>query len=400
MERKILSEELGRMSYLLGYKRGVVVSEQQINIERPNWGKKTKGKLNFGLVKYAEFTNNNLFPNIGRETLLISSVSLGVKLEEMASESSAPIELSFSIKDPFKFDKTDLTESGENNFISFIKDYNLKKEKNIDNWSNYLEFIKTNGGVKVFGYSSQDSNPNDNDGGRLPACSSYGVGKGPRKQYNLCLSQKRAEIIKEKLIKELPELDGMVNAIGKGENCDNDLCWTKNNKITPEETSENRKFLIVFPKYISNVSDVNLDSEKTNKFYNKESEVKWDSINTYVDLTEFGYGKVKAVKDNNNMIILPYEEIMKIAKNLPIIGGGKINDSIEGVGEISEDGFILNSGGKKHVFKNWNDPNEIYKETNYDKSLFKVSNSILAVNDSPIRLKKISITLSYKSYSE
>lgn len=93
MEKKILSEELGRMGYLFGYKRGVVVSEQNVvgasnNPEKsgvdvrtnaPNWNGGSSGNLSF-----TNFSTDNRgiivnASNIGyKENLYVLSVSSGI----------------------------------------------------------------------------------------------------------------------------------------------------------------------------------------------------------------------------------------------------------------------------------------------------------------------------------
>jgi hypothetical protein len=93
MERKILSEELGRMSYLLGYKRGVVISEQNlvgvsnnpeksgvdIRTNAPNWNGSSSGDLsftNFSTDNRGIIVNSS---NVGyKENLYVLSVSLGI----------------------------------------------------------------------------------------------------------------------------------------------------------------------------------------------------------------------------------------------------------------------------------------------------------------------------------
>jgi hypothetical protein len=93
MERKILSEELGRMSYLFAYKRGVVISEQNlvgvsnnpeksgvdIRTNSPNWNGGSSGNLSF-----TNFSTDNRgiivnASNVGyQENLYVLSVSSGI----------------------------------------------------------------------------------------------------------------------------------------------------------------------------------------------------------------------------------------------------------------------------------------------------------------------------------
>jgi hypothetical protein len=79
MERKILSEELGRMAYLFGYKRGVVISEQDlvgqsndpkksgvdVSTSSPNWNGNSSGSISIS----GKETPQEPFMKIGGEEI-------------------------------------------------------------------------------------------------------------------------------------------------------------------------------------------------------------------------------------------------------------------------------------------------------------------------------------------
>lgn len=106
-----------------------------------------------------------------------------------------PKKYTFLLQDPFEFDSDILTEKGK-------KDLNLQ----LDSLRVFLDGAFKLGKLKdvldspitLLGYASSDADPSAMDGGNLPACSQYGKGKGPRKNYDLCLSQERANRVKEK----------------------------------------------------------------------------------------------------------------------------------------------------------------------------------------------------------
>ena len=124
----------------------------------------------------------------------------------------------------------------------------------------YLEFLsgKT---VTVNAYASIDALSNFPDGGRYAGCSTYGVGKGPRVDYNQCLSEARANAVVAHLKTIADGAFANVNfvAVGKGETNEwSGLVWdqlniplTKDVKspYSEEELRPDRRFDIAFPEY-------------------------------------------------------------------------------------------------------------------------------------------------------
>lgn len=106
-----------------------------------------------------------------------------------------PDKYTFELKDPFEFDSDVLTAKG-------VKDLNTQ----LDKLSNFLNATfklgklsdVLNNPITLLGYASSDADPSAKDGGNLPACSKNGKGIGPRGEYDKCLSQERANRIKEK----------------------------------------------------------------------------------------------------------------------------------------------------------------------------------------------------------
>jgi hypothetical protein len=100
----------------------------------------------------------------------------------------------------------------------------------------YLRFLEGKS-VEVNAYASIDALSNFPDGGRYAGCSTYGVGKGPRVDYNQCLSEARANAVVAYLKTIANKAFENVNfeAVGKGEtNQWSKLVWNQ-----PETKIEN-----------------------------------------------------------------------------------------------------------------------------------------------------------------
>lgn len=367
----------------------------------PMWGKKRKGQLKFNDSEghYAYFKNNGLFEDLDKDQILIITPnSVALKVSEIKKErtSVANINIKLELEDPFNFDKTTLTPNGENNYKKFIDEYKITKNKNANLWDNYLTSIKENGGLEVIGYASQDGDPNAKDGGKLEACSRYGVGKGLRSQYNLCLSQERANYIKNRLSEDLPELKGLLKARGLGETCQFGPCWTKNKNVTIKDTSKNRKFIINFPEFKEN-----RNSKKDELTIKKEidNNIEWDKITTYVDLSEFGINqKYKAIQTNAGAKLEPgkIKELRKLLNNkVPVISGGQFNGETLGEGIITENGFKIFAGDGDTFFNGWNSSEEILKNSKFeDKRFYRQTDWVLSILQSQdLVLRKYAIDL-------
>jgi hypothetical protein len=124
----------------------------------------------------------------------------------------------------------------------------------------YLQFLEGKT-VTVNAYASIDALSNFPDGGRYAGCSTYGVGKGPRVDYNQCLSEARANAVVAHLKTIADGAFANVNfvAVGKGETNEwSKLVWdqsriplTKDVKSphSEEELRPDRRFDIAFPEY-------------------------------------------------------------------------------------------------------------------------------------------------------
>jgi outer membrane protein OmpA-like peptidoglycan-associated protein len=167
-----------------------------------------------------------------------------------------PIELKLDLINAYKFDQVDKGgsswwrelkpgeegESGKEQFNNFIEQYKSLKEEYANVWDKYLEFLKNNK-VTIYGYASIDRPPTDKEIGHYAGCQGY----KNIKDYNQCLSEKRAQQAVKDIVKELPELEGILVPVGGGQT---DKFDGKNYlNATSDETYQNRRIYGVFPKY-------------------------------------------------------------------------------------------------------------------------------------------------------
>lgn len=156
------------------------------------------------------------------------------------------IEVPFSFTEPFIFDTVDFTPETKQKFqkqVNILKDY-------LDKISGYKEFLSKNP-INVTAYASRDNDPNAKVQGKYSPCNPYG--DGTRGQYNVCLSQARADKVVELLSSEFPDLK--FTGRGMGETDKFGPAWTKENPTKPNETQPNRRFEVVIPKF-TRVDDV------------------------------------------------------------------------------------------------------------------------------------------------
>ena len=163
------------------------------------------------------------------------------------------IEIRLDLTDPFKFDKTELTDIGETkleDFILKIKQVKLKYGEKF--YGEYINFLKDNK-IKVTTSSSIDQDPNgktaDSNNSNSTTLESCRVPGGRlRKEYNKCLSEKRAAAIIQKITEEIPDLNGafIPNAIGETDQFDPGKKWPN---YKPNETVQNRRLDIDVPVF-------------------------------------------------------------------------------------------------------------------------------------------------------
>lgn len=103
----------------------------------------------------------------------------------------------------------------------------------------------------VYGYASQDANPEESVQGKYGPCKGYG--SGLRKEYNVCLSNARAEKVASELQKVFDDAGVQVTikhrGAGETTKFSDGNGWSDKQKDTEEQLSPNRRVLFNIPKY-------------------------------------------------------------------------------------------------------------------------------------------------------
>ena len=148
--------------------------------------------------------------------------------------------------EPFIFDTIQLQQDSIdsiNMFVSQIKE--VSSTYGEDMYNKYINFLKQNP-ITVLAYSSIDGDPKQKVQGKYGPCRGYG--DGTRGQYNLCLSQGRADEIAKILNEKLPEIGNFVGkGMGETDEFDPGKKWP-NSKST-DETLPNRRFMVNLPTF-------------------------------------------------------------------------------------------------------------------------------------------------------
>jgi outer membrane protein OmpA-like peptidoglycan-associated protein len=279
MKKLLLEKELKQIRLLMNYDPKETLTENEIP-KLENEGTYYYGTLDMTNTTNGSFKNKNMFPdgpsnlyivsgskNFPSNRLSITKSKVETKVipgdtTEPEPKKPVPFDYKLQVEDPFKFDKDELTPDGLakiNDFAQLIFSV-AEKSGSPEGAEAYYSFLK-NTTIPVYAFSSIDALSNFKDGGTLPACSQYGVGKGPRWEYNLCLSQKRAD----KIVEILKSKGGILSELkynpkGMGEtNRYSKIVWDDSKMVNPskdkknpsgsEKTKPDRRFIVNFPKF-------------------------------------------------------------------------------------------------------------------------------------------------------
>ena len=206
---------------------------------------------NYSDMKYKEFVNNY---GIGINAMKGPEGTGVINAPEIKPPMVVSIEIKAEMTDPFKFDKTDLTDNGKLELENFIKEIKNVKTKYDDKiYGEYINFLKSQKAY-VTTSSSIDEDPkgimadsNSKTTTTLPACRK--TGGRPRNEYNKCLSEERAKAIIQELDKSLPELSGtfVANPLGETDRFDKGKKWPEVKDFN--QTINNRRLDIKLPKF-------------------------------------------------------------------------------------------------------------------------------------------------------
>ena len=280
MKNILLESELKKIKLMMDYDPKETLTENEIPklvTGDNNW----EGQLDMtNAGAYAKFKNGGVFPQakkwvyitaysraIGYGDITISQPKIETNIEtDDPKDYPATVDFNASAEDPFEFDSPELTETAKKSLNELSdKILNVGVKYGEEFKTAYYAFLK-NKTITINAYSSIDASSNFPDGGGFAGCSKYGIGKGPRKDYNKCLSQARAE----KVVAYLKDKVGILSeltyeAIGRGEtNKFSKLVWAEANELFPknpsktldkknpngrDKTAPDRRFIVAIPKF-------------------------------------------------------------------------------------------------------------------------------------------------------
>ena len=159
-----------------------------------------------------------------------------------------PKKIKFAIKvtDPFEFDKTVFYPETKQTLDNFVSEIN-QHLNNESYGQQFREFLSQNP-INVFAYASIDADSKEISQGRLPSCQDPTQTK---EEYNLCLSNARANVVKDYLESNIEGIN--VVAEGKGET-DKFAPGKKWPDVKdPKQTKENRALEIIVPEFSTEI---------------------------------------------------------------------------------------------------------------------------------------------------
>jgi len=196
-----------------------------------------------------DFDRNILFSlELGNARFKLEELYIGDWLPKLKSkpEEFVSITLDNSGTEPFILDSTDIHPDSVGKIEEFVsKIGDVKNKYGNEVYQKYIQFLKSNP-IIVNAYSSINADPSQKMSGKVQACKGYG--DGTRGQYNLCLSQKRAEVIANKLNSALPQL-GNFKGVGMGETDKFDKGKKWPTFTSDKDTLLNRRFEVILPNF-------------------------------------------------------------------------------------------------------------------------------------------------------
>ena len=157
-------------------------------------------------------TSGGLLSRYGWLTLKAPVIETEPEIPEIPDVFARDIDFTLQVTDPFEFDSPDITENAKNEIKKGL-DRLVGQLEEEGAYEQYINSSVKGKNIIVRAFSSIDAKSDELGGGSVPGCKG---GKVIRKEYNLCLSQKRAETIVNYLNSEFPEIFGDANLIAKG----------------------------------------------------------------------------------------------------------------------------------------------------------------------------------------
>jgi hypothetical protein len=369
-------------------------------------GEKTKvGQINLsGTDGVGQFKNGSLFSFYGvNDTIILGkftevesfSVPTGSKEITVTGETTTPAEyktvsISFGdkvISDPFVIAQSTLKNEAKLKLDEFVKSVNDFKTQNGDEaYKKYIEFLNSQKPLNVDGYASRDSDPN-----KL-----YRSGK-TAEQSDKELSQARAQVIVTYLETAIPEMNGVLTAVGNGQTDQFGGVESGWRSAGPNDTTKfgvNRRFVINIPDFSYDESKL-VSPETTQTFSKQETDksgvrptvkdergrpihmgtaatsgksierefASQNEINLANKMYETDLGnlvsadltgtKLLHYKDPNGFFIVSKEEMEKIKDYIPIMTAGSFNGSTNPITTVTSTSVSLEANGKIYVWNGW-----------------------------------------------
>jgi outer membrane protein OmpA-like peptidoglycan-associated protein len=373
-------------------------------------GDQTKvGQINLsGSNGVGQFKNGSLFSFYGaNDTIILGkftevesfSVPTGSKEITVTGETTTPAEYKVVsialgdkvISDPFLVGQSTLKDDAKLKLDKFVESVNeFKTSYGDEAFTKYIEFLNSQKPINVDGYASRDSDPN-----KL-----YRSGK-TAEQADKELSQARAQVIVNYLETAIPEMKGILTAIGNGQTDQFggvESGWRSAGPNDPTKFGVNRRFVINIPDFSYDKSE--LVSPETTQTWSKQEtdksgvrptvkdergrpirmgtaatsgksiESEFASQNE-IDLANKMYEtdlgnivsadlagtKLKHYKDPNGFFIVSKEEMEKIKDYIPIMTPGSFNGSTNPVTTVTSTSVSLEANGKTYVWNGWTQKN-------------------------------------------
>jgi outer membrane protein OmpA-like peptidoglycan-associated protein len=373
-------------------------------------GEKTKvGQINLsGSDGVGQFKNGTLFSFYGaNDTIILGkftevesfSVPVGAKEITVTGETTIPAEykvvsISFGdkvISDPFVVGQSTLKDDAKVKLDEFVKSANdFKTTYGDEAFTKYIEFLNSQKPINVDGYASRDSDPNK----------VYRSGK-TAEQADKELSQSRAQVIVNYLETSIPEMKGVLTAVGNGQTDQfggPESGWRSTGPNDPTKFGVNRRFVINIPDFSYDKSEMvrpettstwtkqgtdtsgvrpTVKDERGRPIHmgtaatsGKSIEREFASQNE-IDLANKMYEtdlgnlvsadragtKLIHYKDPTGFFIISKEEMEKIKDYIPIMTAGSFNGSTNPVTTVTSTSVSLEANGKVYVWNGWTQTN-------------------------------------------
>lgn len=148
------------------------------------------------------------------------------------------------------FDYDTINFKDETKFNQALSVFNEKLNNGLTDLKGLKDWLEKQNLI-VYGYASQDADPEESVQGKYGPCKGYG--SGLRKEYNVCLSNARAEKVASELQKVFDDAGVQVTikhqGAGETTKFSDGNGWSDKQKDTEEQLSPNRRVLFNIPKY-------------------------------------------------------------------------------------------------------------------------------------------------------